>query len=441
LPNLQLKEISGSGSELKLKLGDSGGQAGIKGLPGMYLNDDKKPYGVPGLPGIYTGGPGQGSGLQLKIGQSGAGATSPAAPEASNAAAPALPNEPGLQLKTGANNTPPAAPLAVFDPSKMTPQQLADVAEQFSQLPPEEQQRLLTRAQPSTQALATPQQQADASRAAANAPALEDASAKARAGFDQPIGPAAPVQLGKSGTTPSTLRPPGTGITVNRAPTAAPATTGPPGSAPGEDWIKLYLFPGEPSPTSRAFPRNPNPPLTNPLREEKKLQAELKAWDDWAVERAVHVSDPPKDEQYPLRTERKMLNTGTVKQYAPQLFKRYDRDPAFQQSVDSRLQQVNEKVAFDYYQALANAHKTAILDFQNELEKLAAAGKLDSRIALEDQYRLHPERRQLVQSVWDRISAREQAAEEQALKTVGRKLEKEYQSTLRRMQEEAAQQH
>jgi hypothetical protein len=61
LPNPQMKDIASNGSGLRLKIGDSAdGQAGIKGLPGIYLNDGKVPYGIPGLPGIYTGGPGQG---------------------------------------------------------------------------------------------------------------------------------------------------------------------------------------------------------------------------------------------------------------------------------------------------------------------------------------------------------------------------------------------
>jgi hypothetical protein len=120
------------------------------------------------------------------------------------------------------------------------------------------------------------------------------------------------------------------------------------------------------------------------------------------------------------------------------LLERYDSEAAFRQRVDSRLQQANENVALDYYQELANAHKTALLAFQAELERLAAAGKLDSRIVLEDQYRLHPERRQLVQSVWDRISANEQTAEAQALTKVSGKLDKEYRTAFRRIREEAA---
>lgn len=460
LPNLQLKEGGGKSTGLKLKLGDGdNGQAGIKGLPGMYLNDDKKSYGIPGLPGIYTGGPGQGSGLtssglSLKLGTASASQNENQQPVGATAATnnqsvqvPA--NEIVLQLKSGDNSAAPSAQDIAFDPSKMTSEQLADVAEMVSKLPPEDQQRMLAARQPVSSSTDQPppltlgalKQQADASQAAASATVPEDSSAKARVGFDHPIG-TAPVQLGKIGTTPMIPAPPRTAASVNRPPIATSAATEQSTHAPpAEDWIKLYLFPGEPSPSSRVFPKNPNPPLTNPLRDEKKLQAELKAWDDWAVQRSVHASAPPEDELYPSGTERKILNTNTVKQFAPQLLDRYNSDIAFRQRVDSWLQQVNEKVAFDYYQELANAHKGALLDYQAELGKLAAAGKLDARIALEDQYRLHPERRQLVQSVWSRISAREQAALEQALANVGGKLDKEYRIAFERILKDDALQH
>src|SRR5512140_2036545 len=135
-PELQLKGSTGSGQGLKLKIGDgAGGRAGIDGLPGMYLNSGETPYGVPGLPGIYTGGPGQGSGLsasglKLKI-----GGESAAVPPPATAAAP------------------PAVPVAQFNPADMSPQQLADVAEMFNRLPPEEQARMITMAQKGTPAV------------------------------------------------------------------------------------------------------------------------------------------------------------------------------------------------------------------------------------------------------------------------------------------------
>ncbi|MFI5105908.1 MAG: hypothetical protein ACHP79_13370, partial [Terriglobales bacterium] len=314
LPNLQMKEIANNGPGLRLKLGDNAdGQAGIKGLPGIYLNDGKVPYGIPGLPGIYTGGPGQGSGLTnsklaLKTGDSNTGASpvpagpngsgEPAgAPAVANGPAPALTTESGLHLKTGDSSAVPAAqPTGLdpkLDPSKMTPQQLADVAEMVSKLPPEEQQRLLSGAQnnaaagqplpgltgqPSAQALAPLQQQAAASQAAAAAPVLEDASAKARAGFDQPLGPA-PVQLGATSSTPSILRPPGTAVTAPSG-QAAPSTPTASSPAPPDQGIEdlKFLFPDSRSAT--FFPKNPNPPRTNPLREEKDLQVELKHWDE-----------------------------------------------------------------------------------------------------------------------------------------------------------------
>jgi hypothetical protein len=261
LPNLQLKQVGGNSPGLTLKLGDSpDGHVGIKGLPGMYLNDGATPYGIPGLPGIYTGGPGPGSGLgnsklALKTGDgdssSGQSANVPAAPNQSAqpygapadaaripATPPAndsVPQFAGLQLKTGDSAGPAAqgaTPGPGIDPSKMTPQQLADAADQFSKLPPEEQQRIMTAAQndnaasppnPSAttqpSAMASLQQQAAASQAAAAAPDLESASAGARAGFDTPLGTTSiqPVTLSSS-SQPSSVpsQTPVAGATVNR---------------------------------------------------------------------------------------------------------------------------------------------------------------------------------------------------------------------------------
>jgi len=196
-PELQLKGAAGSGQELKLKIGDSaGGHAGIDGLPGIYLNNGQTLYGVPGLPGIYTGGPGKGSGLsasgmKLKIGEETSAAV-PTAPTANAAPAPAV----------------PPAPL---NPADMTPQQLADVAEMVSRLPPEEQAHLIAIGQLPANAPTPLQQQSTASQAAASAPTLEDASDQARAGFDRPLGTPPPVQPETTGTTPS-IPPPISGI-------------------------------------------------------------------------------------------------------------------------------------------------------------------------------------------------------------------------------------
>lgn len=225
LPDLQLKDV-GNGPGLHLKLGDNpDGQAGIKGLPGIYLNDRKVPYGIPGLPGMYVGGPGEGSGLTnsklaLKTGDSaGVSQTTSPSPGPNPASTSATPdfasnsgnsNEPKLALKLGDSGAAPPTPMptsaqaATFDPSKMTPRQLADAAEMFSKLPPEEQQRLLAGTQnaaggqapnavgpASEKALQPLQEQNVASQAAVAAPVLEDASAKAGVGFDTPLGPGA----------------------------------------------------------------------------------------------------------------------------------------------------------------------------------------------------------------------------------------------------------
>jgi hypothetical protein len=260
LPNLQMKDLENKGTGLNLKLGDNAtGQAGIKGLPGIYLNDGKTPYGIPGLPGIYTSSPGQGSGL----------------------------TDSNRAMKTGDSSTMPNAQDA-FDPSKMTPQQLADVAELFSELPPEEQERLLNMAQNNahtgqastvtinSSSMETLQNQADASQSAAATPGLEDASMRARAGFDQPLGPS-PVQLGVSAgnsniiannnskvvdakDVKSETQKLGTQPMVNNA-----ATTVSPVTSSRKSDVEEFLFPSK-----EIFHKNPDKPLLNPLIELPK---------------------------------------------------------------------------------------------------------------------------------------------------------------------------
>ena len=203
----------------------------------------------------------------------------------------------GLQPKLGDPGQ-VAAALRAFDPEKMTPQALADVAELVGRLPPEALQRALAQAEqdarsdaqlPAVDAL---QQQADVSQAAANDADAEDASAKARVGFDTPQAPG-PVQMG-TGTTPDLLREPGTAISPEDVP--APAAAPPPPGAllPEEKYAILkLLFPAPESGWPGA--RNPDEPLDNPLREEQSLKANLEGWDRWAVERAKGLPETAPD--------------------------------------------------------------------------------------------------------------------------------------------------
>ena len=267
LPDLKLKNGASASGELHLKMGDSdssSGHAGIRGLPGIALNDTTgnggtTPYGIPGLPGIYTNGPGSGSGSTA-------------------------PNDPALSLKTGDDSSTPAPPVpsptdvpaqpgvnatvdpgaGITDPRKMNPQQLADLATKIESLPPAEQQRLMnaaanatkgmphgwtatTPSQPPTtttnQPAAPPQpatantasqpvtsqlkQIAGASQAATTAATPEDAAALARTGFDTPApgmpipGSAAPVALSPTSGAPQ----------VQLSATAAPISATPHGTA------------------------------------------------------------------------------------------------------------------------------------------------------------------------------------------------------------------
>jgi hypothetical protein len=204
------------------------------------------------------------------------------------------------------------------------------------------------------------------------------------------------------------------------------------------------MFPGPSSPAAPQapahsfFPKDPNPPLVNPLREEQKVQSELKGWDDWAIQQAVHNKNL--SGAYPATTEQVVLDTDAVKEYAPELLGRYKTDPAFLANLDQRLQSADQYVALDYYQGIANAHKAAIVEYQAELEKLAAAGKIEKYTPLEEQYRLHPERRALVTAVWQRVSADEQAAEDKARADGLNKLDKQYQFVFQLVRGQAAQQ-
>jgi hypothetical protein len=258
VPDLELKNGASGSGELRLKLGDSGGggHAGIRGLPGIALNDNTgnggtTPYGIAGLPGIYTNGPGGGSAtsvpadpvLSLKTGDG-----SPTPPTS----APSAGSSPSQPASADTN---PAANSAAgaLDPRNMTPQQMADMATEIESLPLAEQQRLMdaaanaakgtptgvgTVAPPkpsasvaSSQPAASQLQQiAGASQAATTAAAPEDAAALARTGFDTPAagvtlpGSATPVAL--SGSTgaphvqPSVTASLGSTIPVGKSTTA-----------------------------------------------------------------------------------------------------------------------------------------------------------------------------------------------------------------------------
>ena len=338
----------------------------------------------------------------------------------------------GLQPKLGEQETVAAALLPAFDPGKMTPLELADVVELLGKLPPEELQLVLERAKndaalgEQTATLVALQQQADAARVAADATNADEASADARVGFDTPPGPG-PVQVG-TGTAPSLLREPGTAIAGENVP-PPPAAPPPPGSPipplPEEkiDVLKM-LFP---APESRwPGARNPDDPLNNPLREEQSLRAELKWWDDWAALRATGVRDDPAD---PLAVfVERTIDRSTVEQYAPGLLQRFDHEPGFGDELSIRLRAAEDKVRLRYYQAQAEAHKTAVLALQAEMEKLAEAGKIERLAPLYDQFRRHPEREALVQAVRDRIAAEKRAALEKAFADFAPIIDREYQS-------------
>jgi hypothetical protein len=260
-------------SKLKLKTGDDAtgaNQAGNEHVRGFAEG------GVPGIQNIYQGGP------------------SPFWPSDQPAAQPPSAQS-GLQLKMGDSAAATSAPASASDTgtvdfNKMTPQQLADAAESFSKLPPEVQQRAMAAAQaapaPAQQAppmpakgwtatqandvpapqpapavtpqtaaqpIASLQQQANASQAAAAAPSLEDASAKARAGFDTPLGP---VKTNPAAATTSGQ--PSSASTQTPATAAAGYPRGStPASTPMPSSQAYVSLPSTPMPSTQAYVGRP----------------------------------------------------------------------------------------------------------------------------------------------------------------------------------------
>jgi hypothetical protein len=366
--------------------------------------------------------------LALKLGDT-AGA-----PGSSDSTSSARDGKSGLQPKFGEPET--AAPhVPVFDPEKMTPQTLADAAELVGKLPPEELQRVLAQAEHDAAsgelppAIVALEQQADASRAAADTTDADAASARARAGFDQPPEPG-PVQVGAD-TTPALLREPGTAIDREdlpppAAPPPPPGTSGPPSREDTVDVLKM-LFPAPESKWPGAA--DPNAPLNNPLREEQSLRAELKWWDDWAVLRAKR---PPDEAGDPLSVSLdRMIDRSAVEDYAPDLLNRFDNEPGFGYELSIRLRAAEDKVRLPYYQAQAEVHKAAVLALQAEMEKLAEAGTIERLAPLFDQFRRHPEREAIVRAVRARIAAEERAALEKAASDFAPIIDKEYHAVFR----------
>jgi hypothetical protein len=234
-PDLQLKDIGASTGGLHLKLGDSTGESTrIHGLPGIALNDTSgnggsTPYGIKGLPGIYTNGPNSGSGsvtltasnLQLKTGDESARPT-PFADD-SVSTSPTVPAE------------------GTIDIQNMSPQQLADVATRVSDLPIEEQQRLMTAAQKNAQVetgtssepVPTQLQQiANASQSAATAQSLEGTASQARAGFDQALGSAPASMASASSVSHLTAQPAPVSSTPDSSLAATSSTSSTPSQTP-----------------------------------------------------------------------------------------------------------------------------------------------------------------------------------------------------------------
>jgi hypothetical protein len=177
LPSLKL-QLSGSpdSSGLHLKLGDEDDRhAGVAGLPGIYLNG-------PATPANSSSD----NSLGLKIGEDQTWQAKPGV----------------LANTTAPQGTTASAPSGPADVYNMSPEQLAALAKQVNNLPPEQQQKLMDAAKAAAAPASEPpaqagaeagspaagqlQQVAASSQAAAGAATPEAMVTKAGSGFDTP---------------------------------------------------------------------------------------------------------------------------------------------------------------------------------------------------------------------------------------------------------------
>ena len=484
LPNLKPIERPTSGPGLQLMMrGSSDAQTADSGAPGFYQDARGKWYlkGINGLPGIYAGpeterfgdlvtnasGRESGaapetasSGLQMMMrdSQSAGGQTSVEQKPAS----PPEQSLPGLQMITrdsqtarpqtvAATSGQSASSGAATDPSQMTPQQLADAAEAFSRLSLDQQQKMLDNARQNPQAgsgMVQPltagavqrvEQQAAISQEAAHAPGLEGASVRARVGFDtagSPPAGAPPI----AGTTPQILRPDETVPVIRHseppAPVKGPATAERPMT--GDEEVQAFLFPAT-SPQPSVFPADSNPHLKNPLRERALVEAEEKNWDDWATQQAVNFRGQTGEDRATATIQIAALNEAALKEYAPELLSRYQSDAVFRERTDTRLDAANQLLALHYYDDIADAHKAAIAAREAGMQKLADESKIELLTPLESQYKLHPERRAIVDAMEQQISAQEKAAVKKAKSDADARMENEYRSLFKMIRAEAVQ--
>jgi hypothetical protein len=172
-----------------LKTGDNG-HVGVRGLPGIYLNNtpgkaSDKPFGIPGLPGVYVNGPAAPSGMTqhdktmpqqtADVDKKQIAAADKTFPDNKNANAP--------------------APLAV---SAKTPGLGLEIAHYEGEKPE-------TTGTP--QAPASLEQQAKSSQAAVSAATPEEAATRAGDGFDSRVPPANHQVLSSTGSNVPNIPP------------------------------------------------------------------------------------------------------------------------------------------------------------------------------------------------------------------------------------------
>jgi len=265
-------------SKLPLMMGDDSGDSGhvgVRGLPGLALNDktgngSTTPYGIPGLPGTYVNGPGSGSGIA----------------------------QPGASK----------LPLMMGDDNKQSGQAQNAATEPIHSngtAGPSQSQTAIGSAP------AALQQNANAMQTAAAAPVLDDASLKARTGFDTPLGPMAtpPVSDASSGRLPAPPVSPQTPISAVAASSGASAGPSQPSNTQSttdlshqRELISQFMFPGNSSPP--ATPQPPNAQSTD-LSHQRELISQFMFPGNSSPSA---ISQPPNAQSTDLSHQRELIS-------------------------------------------------------------------------------------------------------------------------------------
>lgn len=395
-------------------------------ISGLDFDNGQGNAGIQGLPGVYIGGAHETSARNSDVAtptnqQQASPGTEPVSKdtgkgaEAGNSSPhPDIPGVPGINQQ----NVGTKAEALDFQSSPVADPQSDGAAK--SKLEGAKTENLPQNSGAQSQLLSIDK----SSRAAvAEASGPEAASEKARVGFDQPSSLPPPVQVQQP--VPHVPAAPTTGETngvhpAHGAPVPSPDVSQNAIQAPNAKDLDLLFQDGEKS--RWPGPKNPGLPLMNPVWEEEKLVRQLKSWDDWATKTALqdtNLSGPP-------QLGESELDRQIVQQYAPQLLGRFEQDKQFHADTVLRIKVATEQARLEYYQQIADAHKTALLRYRAEIQTLEDKGVLEKGMGLEDQVQRHPERREIIDATYKRVHADEDVAVDKAKASGSVILDKEY---------------